>query len=320
MKIDEKFVVIRPPTRIKYKRFCKNIYKKYNKHYISYSDLGKPILNISLLMEILVNKLKPKINTSFVRNKKYEEIDFINGIIDVIQNNTYWTRYKGKVPGKYLNKRHNQYCDWNVYECLLRIVLLSYYSTNKFNKLHYQSIDCTFITNLYGSEIYGRNSKYKFKNGINMSFIVDAQGQPISVGINPGNEHDSIIVKEQLSTEFFVDTDTKSVKNNNKYQQCMIGDSAYHSKEIYDILKRKGYKISTDINFRNTKDENKRKELEKMKKRYEKKYQNKRMKVEHCNSWIKKYPKLSRLTEKSIKSFTGLLLLGISLLAKGKIK
>ena len=154
MKKDYRFSIIKPPIRIKFKKFCKNIYKRYNKYYISYSN-NKPFLNIHLLMELIVNKLRPKINASFVRNKKYTEMDFINGIIEVIENNTYWNRYTGKVPGKYLNKRHNQYCKWNVYECLYRIVLLSYFSTNKFNKLHYQCIDSTFISNLYGSEIYG---------------------------------------------------------------------------------------------------------------------------------------------------------------------
>lgn len=73
----------------------------------------------------------------------------------------FWCRYHGKVNGKYLNKRHNKYVKWNVYECLYRIILLSYYSTNNFNKLKYQAIDSTFIKNIYGSEIYGRCKQYK---------------------------------------------------------------------------------------------------------------------------------------------------------------
>ena len=35
-------------------------------------------INIPLLMEILVEKLKPPIDENYVRNKKYDEIDFIN--------------------------------------------------------------------------------------------------------------------------------------------------------------------------------------------------------------------------------------------------
>lgn len=162
--------VIVPPIRIKYKKFCKGIYNKYHKQYIYY-DNNKPKINIPLLMNILVNNLKPHKNEHYARNKKYEEIDFINGIIDIINNCSYWSRYKGKINGKYLNKRHNEYIKWGVYECLYRIVLLSYYSTNKFNKLKYQSIDSTFIKNLYGTEIYGRCKQYKSKNCTKISTI-----------------------------------------------------------------------------------------------------------------------------------------------------
>jgi hypothetical protein len=86
-----------------------------------------------------------------------------------------------------------------VYECLYRIVLLSYYSTNKFNKLKYQSIDSTFIKNLYGAEIYGRDVKYKSKNGIKISVIVDANGVPNSIAVAGANNHDSKIAMEQIN-------------------------------------------------------------------------------------------------------------------------
>ena len=38
VKKDDKFIVIKSPTHIKYKKFCKNIYKKYRKYYISYTN------------------------------------------------------------------------------------------------------------------------------------------------------------------------------------------------------------------------------------------------------------------------------------------
>jgi hypothetical protein len=316
MKKDSKFVVLTPPTRIKYKTFCKRIHNRYHKQYVYYVN-DKPRIDIALLMEILINKLKPPINVSYVRNQKYEEKDFINGIIDVIQNNTYWNRFKGIVPGKYLNKKHNDYCKWDVYECLYRIVLFAYFSTNKHNKLHYQSIDSTFISNLYGADIYGRNQKYH-KNGINATFIVDQQGTPFAGAINAGNRHDSKVVKEILKEPFFIEPNTKNVRNNNRYRQYMLGDSAYYNKDIYRILKEKGYTPITDANMRNTKDAKKRKHIAKIKRSY-KKYQVKRLKVENCNAWVKKYPKISRLVEKTIKSYRGLLLLALSFIANNKI-
>ena len=109
---DSKIVVIKPPTRIKYKKFCKNIYRKYSNQYISYTKDGKQAIDIPFLMDILVRKLKPHIDVSYICHKKYQEIDFINGIIEVITNCSYWNRYNGKITGKYLNKRHHEYYKW----------------------------------------------------------------------------------------------------------------------------------------------------------------------------------------------------------------
>ena len=66
-------------------------------------------------------------NASFATNKKYTEIDFIDGIINIIRNNTYWCRYNGKIKGTYLNKKHNEYCKLGVYECLYEVLINMYY-------------------------------------------------------------------------------------------------------------------------------------------------------------------------------------------------
>ena len=193
--------------------------------------------------------------------------------------------------------------------------------------------------------IGGRNTKYKSKNGINVSiyrnkttfcfyillwevllqqhflvsFITDINGTPISVGINSGNKHDSIIADKLFDNITFVDSETIKVKNNNKYKQILLGDAAYFNNNLHNKLRNKGYTPITDVNYRNTKNLIKRRRLFKLKKQYNKvKY--KRIKIENCNAWVKKYPKMSRLIEKTIKSFSGLLLIALSLIAINKIK
>ena len=47
--------------------------------------------------------------------------------------------------------------------------------------------------------------------------------------------------------------------------------------------------------------------------------QYKRLVIERCNAWIKYYPKLGKLVEKSIKSYTGLLLLACSFITNNKL-
>ena len=116
--------IIKPNITTKYKKLCNNIHKRSRQQYISYDNNKKPIINIPRIMELLIEKLKPAVNKSFIRHSKYKEIDFVCGIIDVISNNTYWSRYKGSISGKYLNKRHLLYCRWG-----FMIAFIESYST-----------------------------------------------------------------------------------------------------------------------------------------------------------------------------------------------
>jgi Transposase DDE domain len=313
--------VISPTLKLdkKYKLLCKNIYNQEQQIYISYDNDGNRILNVRSLMELLVTRLKPSVNEKYIRNKIFEEIDFIDGILEVIDNCTYWTRYKnGKINGSYLNKKHLLYCKWGVYDCLYKIMLTFYCEANKFEKFKYQSIDTTFVRNLYGSEMKGMNVQYKSKNGIKVSYVSDNLGVPISIAMAAGNVSDCVIAKEQIN-DFFIDPETKRVKKNNRYKQTMLADAAYYDNNFKKILRRRGYKGIIDVNPRNTK---KPELLAKQKKDKEEYLENAkhRSTVEHLNAWHHKYPKLNRVIEKTVKSFKGLVLLGCSLIVRNKIR
>jgi hypothetical protein len=318
MKKDKQFKIVNPPTRVKYKKFCKRIRENFHKQYISYVD-NNATINLHRLMEILATKLKPKVNDSFARHKKYTIRDYVNGIIEILRNGRYWSRYNGLIKGNTLNKKHNDFCKWGVYECLYRIILCEYFSKNKFSKLHFQSIDSTFIPNLYGTELCGRCKKYGYKKGIKLNFVVESHGVPISIAIAPANRYDNVITKEQLQHEYLIDTGTKHVKNNNRFKQIVTADAAYHDQNLAKIMAKKGFKLYTDVNIRNTKNPEKLKILDAVKKEY-KKRQSKRLVSEHCNAWIKQYPKMDKVIEKTIRSFVGLLLLSLSHIVSGKIK
>src|SRR5271170_6766606 len=98
-----------------------------------------------------------------------------------------------------LNTQKKLYVKWDVYYCLYRIVLLHYFSINKYRKLQYQSIDSTFIKNLHCEDIYGRNVRYKSKNGISLSVITDINGVHVNVVIAAANVHDhKIAIAQQM--------------------------------------------------------------------------------------------------------------------------
>ena len=308
--------IIKPPTSFKYKKFCNHIINKHSKKYIIGEGHDRRV-SIPLLMNIIIDKRKPSTNNKYAHNCKYREIEFINGIIDVASNCGFWSRYKGLISGSYLNKRHNQYVKWDVYECLFRIMVNHYMSDSKSEKLQYQAIDTTFVKNLYGVDMYGRNVEYKSKNGIKISAKTDRYGVPISLALASANSNDAKIAIQQEDYDF-IDTNTKAVKNNNKYKQTILADAAYDNKELRDKWEKKGYIVKTSVNKRRTKDPNKLKQLNDRQKSYLK-VAKKRTTVESLNSWIHKYPKLDRQTEKTIGSYTGLLFLNCSFIVAGKL-
>ena len=313
----QKIEPIVPKMNRKYRLLCKKVRRKYKKVYISYDSNNKPSINVVELMCILIDELRPAVNSSYCRHVKYEPKNIVRCIIEIINNCMYWVRYKGIVPGKYLNQCHNNYVKWGVYDCLYLILLEEYLSKDKFGKLKNQSIDTTFCTNLYGSEMIGRNIKYKSKNGIKISVKVDKNGVPFSLGIASGNQNDCIIAKKCHINKSFIDPESKRV-HNSKYQQKIVADAAYYDKEFHDNIRKTGCIPIIDVNKRNTKDEEKLKVMEKDKKKYIKEGKNRYI-VESFNSWIHKFPKITKVVEKSIRSFKGLILLACSLIISNKI-
>ena len=89
MNEDKSIHIIKPSLGIKYRKFCNMIYKNYKKDFTIKKN-NKVSINIPTLMNILIDKLKPIKNNSYARHVKYKQIDIINGIIDVLHNNTFW--------------------------------------------------------------------------------------------------------------------------------------------------------------------------------------------------------------------------------------
>ncbi len=123
--------LIKIPKHIKSKKFGKMIFQKYHKRFV-FKDRCKINIDIAALMNIIVDRLKEKKNHYYSRNIKYTQIDFINGIIDIVNNNTYWNRYKGEIAGKYINKKHNEYCKLGVYECMYLVITTIYFNKSKY--------------------------------------------------------------------------------------------------------------------------------------------------------------------------------------------
>lgn len=93
------------------------------------------LLLINITSELKIRVIKPPSSRDKSLNIKYTQMEFIEG--------------------KYLNKKHNQYCKLGVYECLYMIILTIYFEDSKYEKIKYQKVDTTFIKN----EIYKQKNK-----------------------------------------------------------------------------------------------------------------------------------------------------------------
>jgi len=321
---DYKVHIVELPKGAKYRKICNKLCR--NSYMFTYKEDNQLYINIPKLMEILIDRLKSKKNSKYIRNLKYTHSEIIDGIFEIIHNCTYWSRYTKTIDGKllkhygeYLRQCHRKYEKMGVYACLYKITLNIYFRKCQYEKLKEQSIDSTFIRNLYGVEMIQRNAYYKSKNGIKISTIDDKNGVPISIAVSKGAVNDAIIGLAQADSNFVPTYKPKGVKFNNRYKPTILGDSHYYHKGFKNKMKRKGYNIYTDVNIRNTKDEAILKEMEKDRRKYIK-VQRKRAIKETSFGWIHKYPKLDRYVEKTIESYVGLLLLGYSLIVSKKIR
>lgn len=257
--------------------------------------------NFVLLMKTVILKLSPIKNDNFKRNVKYTLEEYIMGIIEVITNNISWRKYNGKINGRILNNKHNEFIKLGVYKKLYEMNLKKYLRKNKKRFLKYLSIDSTFVENKNGIDGTGRNIYYKNKKGRKVTAIVDTKGIPLRICISPGNKHDCTIFKENKEI-----INNASMKN-----QYFMADKGYDSNEIREIIRSKGYIPIIPKRKRNNKDKSlKKNEIVKYKKR---------IIVENTFSWLRKNAKIDKIYEKTLKSYEGCLLLSVSILIYKRI-
>ena len=261
-----------------------------------YNKLCNHKNNFIDIMEQIIIKLDKK-DQKYTHNKKYTNRDYICGIIEVLSNNTSWRKYNGKINGRILNNKHNYYVKIGVYNELYKTNKNEYLKNNK--KLSKElSIDSSFVPNKFGKEQLGRNIYYKNKKGRKITAIVDSKGIPLKIRLDEGNKHDARIAPKIL----------KILKNNDEdITKYIFADKAYDSNKIRKIIKSKRYKsIIPKRKYKNRK-------TRYLNKNEIKRYR-KRIIIENFFSWIKAYPKIDKIYEKTAVSYKGLLLLAISML------
>ena len=167
--------------------------------------------------------------------------------------------------------------------------------------------------NKYTNNINDQKIQFNRYNGrkkyMKISEITDSRGTPLGLIITSGNSNEVSEIKDTINS-IPVNINTKRNSTHNRYKQKFLADTGYYSNSNVTYLKELGYTPIIPFNPKNTKDLELIEAKQFTKKEYE--IYKGRSIIESSFSWLKTYPVLSRNYEKTIKSYTGLLLLAAS--------
>lgn len=237
---------------------------------------------------------------------KYTEKLYIGCIFYVLKHNDSWDSFIGPIPGKQLNKRHNDYCKNKIYSNFFYTCLEKYLKTNN---IKYLTMDATICNNKYNKEIHKHLPINKNRKGAKTSLIGDEKGSPLTEPfITDSTVHDSILaienINELVNNELILNT-----LNKTKGHVYLLADSAYDTKEIKKKLMDNNIKPIIKPNNRNTgkkKNQYKQKKKKKLSKSNRIKYK-KRKVIENSFAIIKKNTKINCVYEKKLSSYRGLM-------------
>lgn len=258
----------------------------------------KIILSIK---EIIVNyvNLKYPLKYNFSNCHQIYKLDtIVSELLYVLKTGISWRDYRGPIKYESLYYHFKFFRDNNIFINVYKQLADTYFSKNKTTKLKYQLVDSSFIQNMYGTNLIGRNKFYKNKKGTKISFITDSKGIPLSILFKCGNVNDSKFIEEHLNNMLIL-TNTNKYKSSNKHKQYILGDKGYDTKNIRKLFSDIGYNVIIDYNKRNTKNKLLIKKLTKK----EKILYRKRIVIENIFCYLKKNRRINLRYDKKFSSF-----------------
>lgn len=275
-----------------------------NKKAIMGDDIFKSLDNDTLFIGTIINwiendvKLAKKYISNY-RSRKYDFKDILKHIFCVIRDGLSWRRV---IKIKESNMKHTTL--YNTFKNMIEDNIIDNCYAFMVNKkikedpkknLNIRITDTTSIHNKYGIEGAKYNGHKKGKKITKISLITNENGIPIDVNVYDGNKNDGKILEEQLKDGSVLLKDIDDLNKN-----IFLADKGYDSKNVRTQLINEGFKkIIIGHNKRNTKDENKIKNMTKK----ENKIYKKRINIEIAINKMKRYKRIEIRYEHKKKTY-----------------
>ena len=240
------------------------------------------IITIMSIPKFIIDIIDSEINKSFPDNylgrpRKTDNKYIIEKIFRVLRTGMQWRELdSSKLSPKTINNYFNKWSNIGIFHRSFRYVINFIYSHTNI-KSKYYATDTSFIKNIFGIDLLGKNPTDRGRKATKISVVVDNNGIPLSLCMFPANRNDCTLLEETLKCNV--------IKNKKKY---LYADKGYDSKKCRLIATNYGYKegISKRLTWNRI-------------------HNSKRCIVENFFAWVKQYRRLilrydNELSRKSI--------------------
>ena len=127
----------------------------------------------NLFIETYTEFKNKNTQVKYATNTKYTAENICNAVTDFVKNSCYFSLFKNAIEGTYLNQIHQFLVNCSFYDNLYSKLLTIYLNITNYETLDILSGDSTFIRNIIGVELNGRNPHYYNKPGFKLNLLVD---------------------------------------------------------------------------------------------------------------------------------------------------
>ena len=193
-----------------------------------------PEFMITMTLKI-INELSPK-DSDVGRPSLYNDEVYIRAMFKRLRTGVQWCELESEPHYSCVHKKQKLWTYIGVFNHLWKDSL-SFYSKVLGVQWNSLMVDASYVKNVRGCDLIGRNPTDRGRNSSKISALTDKRGVPLSVVFDCGNVHDSKLFQRTLDNIAIRKRKDKRRKKN------MYVDKGYSGVNCADQIKEFGYDI-----------------------------------------------------------------------------